>query len=267
MEARGNEPAAGRPVLVTGGTGTLGRRVVRHLRDAGRDVRVLSRSAREPGEGAGEGVEYARGDLAADEGTGPALDGVDTVVHCASARKGDAAATRNLVRAAEQAGAPHLVYISIVGVDRLSFGYFRAKLEAERVVTESKLPWTLLRATQFYDMILDGARKSAWVPVVPVPSGFRVRPMDPDDVAARLAALALGEPAGRVPDIGGPHETDAADMIRAYLRARRLRRPVVPVRMPGTRKIRAGCLLPEQTGSEQTAGRRTWEEFLAERVG
>jgi uncharacterized protein YbjT (DUF2867 family) len=259
------------PILVTGGTGTLGRYVVSRLREAGRaagrEVRVLSRRGRTGGDGSREdgigdgGIRYVAGDLATGAGLQPAVAGVGTIVHCASSTRGDADATRNLVRAASQTGAPHLVYISIVGVDRLSYGYLRTKLECERLVAGSGLPWTTLRATQFYDLILRGAKQLARLPVIPVPAGFVVQPIDPGDVAARLAELALGEPAGRVPDLGGPRVYSFADLIRGYLRASGRRRWVVPVRMPGTRAIRAGGLLPAQPAGPVT-GHRTWEEFL-----
>jgi uncharacterized protein YbjT (DUF2867 family) len=139
----------GSPILVTGGTGTLGRQVVARLLDAGRRVRVLSRRPRAPR----PGVELVVGDLMKDGGAGAAVDGVATVVHCASDNKGDAAATRALTAAAAQAAVTHLVYVSIVGVERLSFGYAKAKLDCERIVAGSGVPWTTLRATQFYDMI------------------------------------------------------------------------------------------------------------------
>ena len=100
------------PVLVTGGTGTLGRLVVPRLRAAGREVRVLSRRRRE----LGEGIEVVTGDLATGEGIEPAVDGAGTIVHCAGSSKGDEDKARNLVRAASRAGAAHLVYISVVGV-------------------------------------------------------------------------------------------------------------------------------------------------------
>jgi uncharacterized protein YbjT (DUF2867 family) len=204
------------PILVTGGTGTLGRSVVSRLREAGRDVRVLSRRSH-----AGEdGIRFVTGDLATGEGLQTAVAGVGTIVHCASDNKGDADATRNLVRAAASgAAAPHLVYVSIVGVDRLSYGYLRSKLESERIVADSGLPWTMLRATQFYDLILRGAKQLAKLPVIPVPAGFVVQPIDPAEVAERLAELALGAPAGRVPDLGGPRVYSFADLIRGYLRA------------------------------------------------
>src|SRR5689334_15270530 len=126
------------PILVTGGTGTLGRLVVRRLRDLGWPVRVLSRRAAE----AGDGIEWATGDLATGEGIEAAVAGVGTIVHCAGSNQGDGEKTRNLVRAASGAGARHLVYISVVGadripvvggVDRAMFGYFQSKLAAEQV--------------------------------------------------------------------------------------------------------------------------------------
>lgn len=150
-------------------------------------------------------------------------------------------ATRHLVEAAARAGSPHLVYVSIVGIDHLpAWGYPRAKLQAEQVVADSGLPWTILQATQFYDYVLVGLRRMARLPVVPVPAGFLVQPIDPDEVAARLVELTLGEPAGRVPDMGGPRVISWADMLRGYLRASRRRRWLLPVRIPGTRAVRAG---------------------------
>jgi uncharacterized protein YbjT (DUF2867 family) len=252
-------------VLVTGGTGTLGRQVVARLRDAGSKVRVLSRRSHPPG----DGVEFVAGDLLTDEGVESAVDGAGIIVHCASSNKGDAEATRNLVRAASSLpGPPHVVYISIVGSDLVSFGYVRAKLECERIVSGSGLPWTTLRATQFYDLIFKGAHTLAKLPVVPVPAGFVVQPVDSGEVAARLAGLALGEPAGRVPDMGGPQVLSFADLLRAYLRASQRRRPVVPVWMPGIRAIRSGALLVcgEAAASGPATGQRTWEEFLAGRL-
>ncbi|MGP9018094.1 SDR family oxidoreductase [Streptomyces sp. BR1] len=250
------------PILVTGGTGTLGRLVVARLRDAGRDVRVLSRKSHPDA----NGLTYATGDLAKNEGIGPAVEGVSAIVHCASDKKGDADATRNLVRAAEQADVPHLVYISIVGVDDVTFGYFKSKLESEQVIKESGVPWTMLRVTQFYDFILNGAQKAKKLPLVPVPAGFKVQPIDPEEVAVKLAELAVGEPAGRVPDLVGPEATDAADMIRAYLKAIHKGAPVLPVWMPGIGKIRSGGLLPKGTEGEYATARVTWEEFLAAKL-
>lgn len=106
-------------ILVTGGTGTLGRNVVRQLVEGGRQVRLLSRRHR-PGDAASP-ADWSTGDLVAGEGIAEAVAGVDTVVHCASGRSGDREAARNLLDGARRAGVSHLVYISIVGVDRVPF--------------------------------------------------------------------------------------------------------------------------------------------------
>jgi uncharacterized protein YbjT (DUF2867 family) len=190
------------PILVTGGTGTLGRRVVQRLVDADRDVRVLSRHPHD----AADRVEYVVGDLGTGAGIDSAVDGVDIIVHCAGSAKGDGDKARTLVRAASRT-ASHLVYISVVGAgripmasraDRAMFGYFGSKRAAEIVVAGSGIPFTTLRATQFYDLILTVAQQLAKLPVVPVPAGFRFQPIDTDEVAVRLVELALGAPAGLV---------------------------------------------------------------------
>ena len=109
---------------------------------------------------------------------------------------------------------PHLVYISIVGVSGIRFGYFQTKLAAEKIVTDSGLPWTF-----------GGARSLTRFPIIPVPKDFRVQPIDPIEVANKLADLALGPPSGRVPDIGGPEVSTWAEMTRQYLRGIKRKRP------------------------------------------
>jgi uncharacterized protein YbjT (DUF2867 family) len=258
------------PILVTGGTGTLGRLVVARLRDAGHRVRVLSRQSRE----SADGLRFVTGDLATGEGIDAAVAGAGTIVHCAGSTKGDEDKALSLVRAAARAGTPHLVYISVVGADRVTvtgrldramFGYFASKLAAERVIAGSGLPWTTLRATQFHELMLMTAQQMAKLPLIPVPAGFRFQPVDGRDVADRLVELAAGAPAGLVPDLAGPRVYAMRDLVRGYLRAAGKHRATVPVRVPGAaaRSYRDGANL----APERAVGRRTWEAFLAERVG
>jgi uncharacterized protein YbjT (DUF2867 family) len=237
-------------ILVTGGTGLLGRHVVPLLKD---DVRVLSRRA-------GDST-YVTGDLLTGEGLDAAVDGVDTILHLAGGQKGDDIATRNLVEAAARAGVRHVVYISVIGADRVPLGWLRMKLAAERTIAESGLPWTTLRAAQFHDLVYKTVRAMAKLPVVPVPGGLRFQPVDAGDVAGRLVELALGEPAGLVPDLAGPTVYPIGDLIKSYLSEQRKRRPMLPVRMPGKvgRAYRSGANL---TLDGATLGKRTWEEFL-----
>jgi uncharacterized protein YbjT (DUF2867 family) len=258
------------PILVTGGTGTLGSQLVPRLWEAHCRVRVLSRRSHEPG----DGVEYVTGDLATGAGLEGALDGVETIVHLAGSARGDGEKARQLVEAASRAGIRHLVYISVVGADRVPvvsrgdramFGYFAAKRAAECVVENSGLPWTTLRATQFHDLTLMTVRQMAKLPVIPVPSGFRFQPVDAGEVAARLVELTLGTPSGLVPDLAGPRVYEMAELVRSYLRASHRHRPILPLRIPGgaARAIRAGANL----APDRAVGQRTWEDFLAERMG
>jgi uncharacterized protein YbjT (DUF2867 family) len=250
------------PLLITGGTGLLGGHVTPLLRDAGCDVRVLSRRSH----ASDDGIEYVTGDLLTGEGIEAAVDGVATIVHLAGSTKGDDKATRNLVRAASQAGVQHVVYISVVGADRVPLSWFRSKLGAEQVIADSGLPWTTLRAAQFQALVFNIVEKMAKLPVIPIPGGLRIQPVDSRDVAARLVELALAEPAGQVDDLVGPKVYDLAELIRGYLKARGTRRLMVPIRMPGKagRSYRAGENLAL---AGATVGKRTWEEFLAERLG
>ncbi|MEU8732372.1 SDR family oxidoreductase [Streptomyces tendae] len=250
------------PLLVTGGTGTLGGHVVPLLRAAGRDLRVLTRSPRPDA----DGVTYVTGDLRTGEGVEAAVDGVHTVLHLAGGPKGDDEATRTLVRAAGRADVRHLAYISVVGADRVPLAWLRTKLESERAIADSGLGWTVLRAAQFHELTLTMIEKMTRLPVLPAPGGLRLQPVAAREVAARLAELTLAEPAGRVPDMTGPEVHDLAALARSYLDVRGgRRRPKLPVRIPGKagRAYRSGANL---TLDGALVGKLTWAEFLAERT-
>ncbi|WP_297774813.1 NAD(P)H-binding protein [Mycobacterium sp.] len=239
-------------VLVTGGTGTVGRVVVDSLTAAGKEVRVLSRGRRPQ---QSTDVRHVVGDVQTGEGLDAAIDGVDTIVHCVYP-------SEHLVPAAKRAGAPHLVYVSIVGIDRVPFALYRMMLANERMIAESGLPWTVLRATQFHDLIAFLLRMLAKPPIMALPSGLRFQPVDVRDVGARLAQLALGEPIGRAPDFGGPQARGLDDLARSYLAIVGKRRPIIPIRLPGKvfGGIRAGGLL----APEHAAGTITFEQYLGE---
>ncbi|NVM99482.1 NAD(P)H-binding protein [Arthrobacter sp. SDTb3-6] len=257
------------PILVTGGTGRLGTQVVARLLGAGPTVRVLTHRR-----AANDGVGQVQGDLTTGAGIDAAVSGVGTVVHCAGSAKGDEAMTRTLVAAAHRAGVGHLVYISVVGadrvpvigrLDRMAFGYFAAKRAAERVLESSGIPYSILRATQFQESMLAVARQLAKSPLVPAPTGSRFQPIAVDEVAARLVELALGEPAGLVEEMGGPTAYLSSELVRSYLAATHRRRLFIPLRMPGgaAAAIRAGANLTPA----HAVGVQTWEGLLASAAG
>lgn len=241
-------------ILVTGGTGTLGRLVAERLRGEGHEVRVLSRHSQP------YAVDLREG--------GPGLDaavaGVETIVHCASTpRGGDEQAAANLIRAAREAGVTHLLSISIVGVDRVPFGYYRTKLAVERQIEQSGLGWTVLRTTQFHDLLVTLFQALSKAPVVLLPAGVSDQPIAVAEVADRMAELAAGGPAGRVEDMGGPEVRTLPELARGYLAATGRRRPIVnvPLAGKGYRGFRSGGHLTP----ERAVGKGTFEEYLAER--
>jgi uncharacterized protein YbjT (DUF2867 family) len=244
-------------VLVTGGTGRLGPALVDRLVAGDRPVRVASRRLGPPR----PGIEYAQADLRSGAGVNAAVAGVEVVVHCATTNgRGDVEMMRNLLAAAVRAGRPHIVYVSIVGVDVIPMFYYRAKLAAERQLAASGLPWTVLRATQFHGLVAQLFDLQHRSPVFLVPAGVRVQPVDVRDLAGRLAEIAAGPGAGRAADFGGPEIHPLRELAAKYAHARGLRRAVLPVHLPGAaaRGYRdGGNLAPEHAD-----GRTTFAEHL-----
>lgn len=248
-------------ILVAGGTGSLGSLVVDRLQTLGCNVQTLSRSKR-PG--------TVQGDLLTGEGLEQAVEGIDVIVHCASSptnpRQVDVEGTRRLLQAAERAGVSHIVYVSIVGVDRNPFyPYYGMKLEAEQSIEQAAIPRTILRATQFHEFVLTLIQALDRLPIVLVPKGFLLQPIQASEVADRLVELALSAPAGRVPDIGGPKIWTVADLARAYFKATGQKRSVVEFPMPG--KIAQAFRTGAQLCPDRKYGKVGWHEFLGQTLG
>lgn len=242
-------------ILVTGATGTLGTPLVERLRETDHRILTLSRHP-DPQDTDAHAVDLRTGD-----GLDSALTGVDTVVHCASTPSGgDIPAATHLLRAARANGVTHLVYVSIVGCDQVPLGYYRTKHTIEEALLASGLGVTVLRATQFHQLVAAVCAHAARMPVTPYPD-VDVQPVDPAEVALRLARLAQEEPAGRVPDLGGPRVESFHDLARAYLDATGTERRLLPLRPPGAifAAYRAGAHLTP----EHAVGRTTFAEYLA----
>jgi uncharacterized protein YbjT (DUF2867 family) len=234
-------------ILVTGGTGTLGRPTVDHLRAAGHDVRVLSRRS---------GPGLLTGDLTTGRGIASAVDGVDTIVHLATGLgRRDVRQTRNLLQVTPPT--THVVVMSIVGIDRIPMPYYRSKIEVERLVAESGTPYSILRSTQFHDLLdrIFGVK----LPILLAPS-ITLQPIAVEDVAVRLTELVAEPVNGRAPDIGGPERRPLTELARAWRAARSSRRPVVGVRVPGKvfRAFASGAALVDGP----SYGRTTFEEYV-----
>lgn len=240
-------------VLVTGGTGVLGSRVVPLLRGGGHDVRVLSRRP-------GAGTHH--GDLSTGEGVAQATGGAELVLHAASDThrfgRADVQQTERLLAAS--IGARHLLYVSIVGIDRIPYGYYRNKLACEAAIVASPIPHTIFRATQFHELLAGGLSTVARLPLAPLPLDWRFQSVAAAEVAARVAQLLDGEPLGRAPDFGGPEVLTARDILGVWRERRGRPRAVVNLRVPGrfSRGLREGRL----TCPDHADGRQTWAEFV-----
>jgi uncharacterized protein YbjT (DUF2867 family) len=242
-------------VLVTGAAGTLGNALVSRLTGRGYDVRVLlhHRSADFP-----PGVHVAHGDVRRPADLAEALTGVDTVIHAATSPFRQAMATelegtRAVLAAAGRAGAC-VVYPSIVGVDRLGGTYYRAKWRAEQLVAAASRS-TIQRATQLHptlDKILSHR-------LFPVTAHLAFQPLDPGDLAERLAALVEAGPSRRAEDLGGPEVLALRHIVAARRTATHRRTMLLPVPALGPlRALDAGHhLCPDHTG-----GHITWEQWL-----
>ncbi|WP_336215151.1 SDR family oxidoreductase [Nonomuraea sp. LPB2021202275-12-8] len=249
-------------ILVTGASGTLGRAAVPALVRAGHQVRALSRRERD-----GQDATWVRGDLASGDGVKQAVRGCEALVHLAThGRKGpgaervDVAGARTLVSAAREAGVAHLLYVTVVGADRAPSGLLRCKFEAERVVRESGLGYTVLRATHFHQWLDKLLREYAASPVLPVDRSVPWQPVHTGEVATHLTGLLAGGPRQQAVEFGGPQVLRTDELVDVWLEGRHLRRLCLSVRYPGRLLAaqRAGALITEAT----PRGRISWHDYL-----
>jgi uncharacterized protein YbjT (DUF2867 family) len=191
-----------------------------------------------------------------------AAAGAEVVVHAASGTgarqgRGDEEQTHNLIAAAS--GARHLLYVSIVGIDDLPLGYYRRKLACERIVEAAFVPHTILRATQFHELLEEWLVTASRLPVIGIPMGMRFQPIAAAEVAARLADLTEAEPAGRVPDIGGPEVRTVRELLATWRsRHDRPRAFDLPVPLRIVRALRQG----RNTCPQRAHRGQTWAEYV-----
>jgi len=252
-----------RRILITGATGTLGRALIPQLAHR-YTVRLLSRKSR-PGSG-DSAIEWFKADLADGRYLEQATLDVDVIIHAASnpsgdTKKVDVHGTRKLLEAAAANGVEHFVYPSIVGIDRIPYKYYSYKQQAEELVQESGIPFTILRSTQFHALINFGLGHFNKLPgVLAVPFSFKFQSIDAKEVARILADHVIQGPAGRAPDAGGPEVLSLKTMARQWLEARGESKWLMPLPVPGKtgKCFRRG----ENTCPGAKAGSTTWRDWL-----
>jgi uncharacterized protein YbjT (DUF2867 family) len=249
-------------VLVTGGTGRLGRHVVTLLRNAGHRARILSRDPRGH-------VDAVQGDLSTGAGLIKAVAGMDAIIHAATQlnklHATDVVGTRRLLAMAREERVRHIVYVSIVGMEGVHYPYYKAKLAAEAVVQENIVPWSILRATQFHTLMETFLGAFSKPPLIAaVPFKWQFQPVDPSEVAARLVEVVTHEPAGRLPDFGGPEVRDFRSIAASWLKARKSNQRLVNLPLPlirFSREFAEGRLLTP----DHKDGKITFEQYLEDK--
>lgn len=260
-------------ILVTGGTGHLGRATVPRLMQEGHQVRIL---ARRPGNH--PDVEWITGDLATGEGLPEAVADVQAIVHAAThspaARRGrfllrdflaspadvDINGTTALLAAAEQAGIEHFVHVSIVGLEHLNrMPYARRKLQAEQLVKDSSVRWSIVRATGFYWLLERMFDNMSRQRLLALPAHVRMAPVDSDEFARFVASCVTDARRGERQDFAGPQTLAMIELLGQYLAARGIERRIRRAPMP--RKLQA-AMTAGNTSAEARRGETTWVQWL-----
>lgn len=240
-------------IAVVGGTGTLGHHVVGALRARGEEVRVLSRKS----------PDHPI-DLMTGEGLADALAGCDVVVdasNIASLQMGKkiVEGTRQLLAAEAEAGVGHHVGISIVGCEHVPVSYYRAKTAQEHAIESGPVPWSLVRATQFHELVAGALRVVARSRVLPIPRA-PLQTVAAAEAAQAVADVAVGAPRGDRFEVAGPEVVDARELANIWRSVTGTRALQVPVALPGRigRALRAGRLTNENPDERGTIGFRDW---------
>jgi uncharacterized protein YbjT (DUF2867 family) len=248
-------------LLVTGGTGLLGSRLVPRLAAAGHQVRVMTHSGRRV-----VGAGSITGDLLTGQGVGEAVSGAECVIHLASSpredsTKVDVLGTKGLIEMARRARVAHLIFVSIVGVDKIPYPYYKAKLQAEKLIQGGHVPWTILRATQFFSYLDILLKKAASRPVLVVPKGWKTQPVDAGEVSAKVLESVLAGPREYLPDFGGPEIFTAEKLAQAWQTAHANHRPLLAVPWPSltSRAFQKGYA----TCPDNRYGRITFTQWMA----
>ncbi|GGK42911.1 epimerase [Deinococcus malanensis] len=203
-------------VLVTGGTGLLGRQVIPRLLAEGATVRAI---ARRPGPQR-PGLTWIQGDLHAPETMPRAMEGADTVLHLATQplkASADLDLAQRLLQSLPASDVRHLVYMSITGLERMQRApYYREKLEIERLFGASGVPLTVQRSTQFHEFIAQLLQRLTVGPLALVPTGVTLQPVAVQAVAQALVQRTLGDPAGHAQELAGPDTLTLEHLARSW---------------------------------------------------
>jgi len=208
-------------ILVTGGTGTLGKEIVYQLIAKKYRPDILS-SRISPDLPAG--ARILKGDLTEKNSLPEVIANAEIIIHCASnprnSDKVDVEGTRNLLEAVNYKKSPHIIYISIVGANKSTYPYYQNKCKVEEMIQESKLPWSILRVTQFHDFVLYriiNSLEAGNESIFKIPKGLKFQSIDVEDIAKYILNLVTHGPIMSIINLGGPQILSIEEMTKIYL--------------------------------------------------
>ncbi|MFN8371732.1 MAG: NAD(P)H-binding protein [Anaerolineae bacterium] len=254
-------------VLVTGGTGGLGREVVTRLGAAGCAVRVMSRRGRP--QDFNPALEWAQADVETGAGLAAAVANVDVIVNAVTSpakdtQKVDVEGTQRLLEQARTAKVGHFLHVSIVGIERIPFPYYRHKVAAEQVVENGGVPYSILRATQFHSLVDGFLQTLLRYPLGVMPADLLFQPIDTGEAADCIVSAIKGKPGEHLPDIGGPERLRLGDLAQMWLKVRGKQKLLLPIWLPGGfgHALRNGY-----NTTPNRYGKITWTEWLNKQYG
>lgn len=245
-------------ILITGGTGNLGKSLVKILEENKIQYTIASRHNK-----TGK-ANIAVTDLLENTGIKEAVSGKEIIFHLATDLKHDTRVTQNLLHAIDPNSSVHLIYISIVGTDKVPLAYYRQKLASEEALKRSGIPYTILRATQFHefvDQVLSGLLK---YPIGLVPKRVLLQPIDTASVAEKLYRLSLEEASGRTYEIGGAEVHTLEALTKEWMVQKSKKRRLINLPIWGKlgRSLRTGGLTTLNSKKESIS----WKHWLENTV-
>jgi uncharacterized protein YbjT (DUF2867 family) len=247
-------------ILVTGASGMLGRHLCRVLHEHDISFRAASRNKpRLDFE-----IDYIKMDLDTGKGLEDALKGIKYIFHLASRGMDkkqitDAESTKRILKTCGSR-ISHFIYISIVGIDKIPFGYYIDKLNAEENILASGIPFTILRATQFHDFIDMLLKIQGRFPVYFLPKKFKFQTIETPAAAKELLKIYNNGPKDDIINIGGPRVMNWGEMAKSWAKAGNLNKLFINLPLPG--KAANGFRHGYNTCDEKSEYSNTWEEYL-----
>lgn len=249
-------------ILITGGTGILGKELCRILTASGISFEVAGRNNRS------SLSNFRKLDLETGEGIDASLEGIETVFHLASAtgnynHRVDIGGTEMLISKAREKNIRHFIFISIVGTDEVPLKYYRIKREAEQLIRQNFDRHSILRATQFHELIDKLFHGTNKYPFLFLPKEWKVQPIEPKVVAEKLFDIFNHGPSRNIENIGGKEILTTQQLIYDWRNARGLKKKIIFIPLPGKASIalKNGKLTTKESSHESI----TWREWLAKK--